>query len=87
MINVDDVRSKNYDRNIEREGWGTDGRDNCILCGRIIEDTTHWIRMTVFGELVEPDAEVPEANDQGCFPVGSGCLRKHPQLRGIVTQP
>jgi hypothetical protein len=86
MINVDDLRSPNYDRNIAREGWGTDGKDNCLLCGKIIDGPMHWVRMTVFGELVGPEAEVPEAEDQGCFAVGNGCLKRHPELREIVME-
>ena len=85
MVNLEDVRSKDYQRNVDREGWGTDGKDNCLICGRIIQDTPHWIRMTVFGELAGPDAVIHECDDQGCFPIGRSCLRKHPQLRELAS--
>ena len=85
-IQLDDVRSPHHDRNMDREGCGTDGKDNCLLCGRIVDPATKWLRMTVFGELVRPDAEVLEAHDQGMFAVGEGCLRRHPELREFVVE-
>jgi len=42
--------------------------------------------MTVFGELVKLDAEVPQDEDQGMFAVGRGCLRRHPELSEFVIE-
>lgn len=85
-IDLDDVRSPSHDRNMDREGCGTDGKQNCLLCGRIVDPATRWLRMTVMGKLVRPDAEVPEHLDQGMFAVGAGCLRRHPELREFVVR-
>jgi hypothetical protein len=84
VIQLDDVRSPRYHRNMDREGYGHDGKHNCLLCGRIVDPATKWLRMTVSGDLVKPDAEVPESRDQGMFVVGNGCLRRHPELRDFV---
>ena len=71
---------------MERDGCGTDGKDNCLICGRIVDPATEWLRITVFGEIIEPDAEVSEAEDQGMFAAGNGCLRRHPELREFVVE-
>ena len=55
VIQLDDVKSPQHDRNMDREGCGHEGKQNCLLCGRIVDPATKWLRMTVFGEIVRPD--------------------------------
>ena len=84
-VDLESIRSPRYDHNIDREGYGSDGKDNCLICGKIMEESRYWVRMTVFGEIVKPDEVIEERYDQGCFAIGASCLRRHPELREYVV--
>ena len=69
---------KNGNRNVRYKG-----QDNpCRLCGCQLTQKAYenawFVRMTVNGDLVQKDAEVAEADDQGWFPIGTGCAKKIP---------
>ena len=69
-ILLEEIRSKQYENNIEAYGeWS----DTCICCGKRT-DEKYSIQMTTDGYLV--DAEYELENSQGCFPIGKICLKK-----------
>lgn len=73
-IRLEDIRSKQYDNNVERLGeWS----DTCICCGkRTIE--RYLIQFTTDGYLVDSKDEVE--NTQGFFSIGKICLKKFNKL-------
>lgn len=59
----------------------------CAVCGKpvVVAVTTRWARVVDGGARFAPrDEVVEEAGDMGCWPVGRGCLRKHPDLAAIT---
>lgn len=73
-IRLEDIRSKQYDNNVERLGeWS----DTCICCGkRTIE--MYSIQLTTDGYLIDSKDEVK--NTQGFFSIGKICLEKFNKL-------
>jgi hypothetical protein len=64
---------------LARTKTGQTGRE-CAACGKQVKpgpDVPH-CRANVSGQAIPVDAEIPEAEDLGCFPVGSDCARRFP---------
>lgn len=75
FIDLESVRSDQYQANIDREGeWP----ETCLLCGhRLKPNTTLWLHLKTDGNLVPMNiAKLPESEDQGFFPVGADCAKK-----------
>ena len=71
-IPLDEVRSKNYDDNIERLNEDT---NTCFICGkRIKPGREKMVQYLTNGNLVSTDQDVE--NSQGFFPVGPDCAKK-----------
>lgn len=70
-ILLESVRSKNYEKNIDRL---MEHSDTCLICGLRIKGNIKYIQMTTDGYLINEDAEV--SNSQGCFPIGPECMKK-----------
>lgn len=55
----------------------------CVVCGKGVKTPKNWVRIvnggTWIGTAAEGDAE--PAADLGYYPVGSDCLRKHPEIK------
>lgn len=55
--------------------------EHCLLCGKALSDrqvlTGEWVHLHD-NVLVHVDAEVPEASDQGWWPIGADCAKKVP---------
>lgn len=79
-------RSYNYAANARRLR-GDD--EACCVCGKPIKPgNNNWVR-TWFGSYVVTAAEaetLPPRGDTGAYPIGKGCLRRHPELRPYLFQ-
>jgi hypothetical protein len=59
----------------------------CIVCGKSVSNPKHHIRLfwgstgVTQTEANDIIANEGEGGDLGCYPVGSDCLRKHPELK------
>jgi hypothetical protein len=72
-IPLDEVRSKDYEKNIERLN---EDSDTCFICGkRIKPGREKWVHYLTNGNLVSYDGDDIE-NSQGHFPVGPDCAKK-----------
>ena len=72
QIPIDEVRSKQYESNIDKYG---DHSDTCFICGkRIKADNKKYVQYLTTGEIISTDQEVEDS--QGFFPVGSDCAKK-----------
>ena len=73
------VTSPNYVDNSDRCHGN---QEPCAVCGKPIEPSKakHYVRMHVMWAALMPDEEVEPGYDQGYFPIGTDCLRKHPEL-------
>ena len=70
-INLESVRSKNYDANLERLG---EHSNTCFICGKRTASDAY-VHYTTDGNLTNN----PEhADSQGLYSVGSECLKKLP---------
>lgn len=76
-LDLDTIRSPKYDANRDRFGGGEHG--DCIICGKAIRNPgkAKYAAMTIFGELFTDDERIPPEYDQGGFPIGPDCYRKH----------
>jgi len=59
----------------------------CVICGKGMANdrVQKMIRVGGGGScFLPPDAPVDPAGDMGSFPIGSDCLRKHPELHAMT---
>jgi hypothetical protein len=83
-----------YHKNAERVNGE---KTPCAICGRAVNtdsSRTAWIHVHNGGASIVTEAEAKALNDAGreaadmCFyPVGSDCLKRHPELGPYVTRP
>lgn len=77
VLTADEI-AKNGQRNVRYAFQ----ENPCRLCGcqltKKAYENAWFVHMTVNLDLVQKDAEVPEADDQGWFPIGAGCAKKIP---------
>lgn len=74
-ISLDDVRSKNYDKNVDHAGG--EHTDTCHICGKRIKDISKakTVHQLTNGNIVSYGGDDVE-NSQGFFPVGNDCAKK-----------
>lgn len=81
---IDIPKTPDYDKQVKSQGKFPP----CIVCGRPIKNPNHpyHLHMTVDGMAVSvAEAEnLPDDEDQGCFPVGADCIRNHPELKPYI---
>ncbi len=82
-LKVDDITSPDFEKNYSKYGHGENAP--CLLCGKPVKPGSQWVRMAVTLRIIPPDANIPRELDQGFFPVGSGCVRKHPELKPFLV--
>lgn len=79
--------SKDYARN-EKRCRGND--IPCIVCGKPIKDpimnvtgTILWLRAGSgsLSTAIDPNSPDQGGGEMGCWPIGSDCLRRNPQLK------
>lgn len=77
VINLDTIRPKQYESNIDRYG-----EDGCIICGRPMNDRDinagYWVHMLPNGDITdshELDGVIPDYADLGWWQVGCTCYR------------
>lgn len=74
-INLQDIRSTQYDRNVERLGeWA----DTCFICGKRTA-TNKAVHYTTDGMLSSAKTAEEIENSQGLFPIGNECAKKLPK--------
>jgi hypothetical protein len=74
-IDLENVRSKRYDDNVERHG---EFSNTCFLCGKPTAEKLH-VHYTTDGMLIDTTDDSEETNSQGFFPIGSECAKKLPK--------
>jgi hypothetical protein len=85
---LDFERSKNYDRNrLTADG----GKEGCVICGKDIKDAKYWLHL-FWGLTAVTEEEAAEINrkegdggDMYFFPIGTDCLKRHPELKPYAT--
>ena len=87
VINLDEVRPKQYESNIERYGVG-----GCIICGRPLSERDmndgKFVHMLPNGDITdsqELDGKIPENHDLGWWQVGCTCYKNF--LKAAYTKP
>jgi hypothetical protein len=72
QIPIGEIRSKQYENNIDKYG---DHSDTCFICGKRIKTINKkYVQYLTTGEIISTDQEVE--NSQGFFPVGIDCAKK-----------
>lgn len=69
-------------------------RTPCIICGRPVTRPRYWLHEHEGGGTIVTQEEAATldardraqgvSSDMGCWPIGSDCLRQHPELRPYV---
>lgn len=82
------VRSPQHGRNADR---CKENEEPCVICGRPVKDgrATAWVHVHQGGSSVVTEEEaktLDPASDLGCWPVGSDCLRRHPELNPYAVR-
>ncbi|MBX0330101.1 hypothetical protein K2Z83_20750 [Oscillochloris sp. ZM17-4] len=88
MIDVDTVRSPNYDKNVHGPHGPHGDEYPCLVCGRGHSmNTSVLLHIHGGGTLIVTEVEATtlnaagrEAEDMHGYPVGRACLRNHPEL-------
>ena len=87
VINLDEIRPKQYESNIERYG-----QDGCIICGRPLSERDmengKFVHMLPNGDITdsqELDGKIPENHDLGWWQVGCTCYKNF--LKAAYTKP
>jgi hypothetical protein len=87
VINLDEIRPKQYESNIERYG-----EDGCIICGRPLSERDmengKFVHMLPNGDITdsqELDGKIPENHDLGWWQVGCTCYKNF--LKAAYTKP
>lgn len=59
----------------------------CIICGKDVKRPINMVRVFWGTHIVsnEEAAELNESGDTGLHPVGSECLRKHPEINSYIV--
>lgn len=73
-IPLDEIRSEDYEKNINRFG---DHSNTCFICGKRIKniDKAKMVHYLNTGNIVSHEGNDVE-NSQGFFPVGNDCAKK-----------
>jgi hypothetical protein len=75
-------QSPNYRKNVAAY---TAFSEPCIVCGKAIKDANRvrYLAITIYMEALLPSEidTYPSDKQQGCFPIGPDCARKHPELK------
>lgn len=69
------------DHNSNRAGFTP-----CLICGKGIRNDAkriHWLRVGEGGSHLLTEDEPEDAGEMGCWPVGSDCWKKHPELHAF----
>lgn len=87
VINLDEIRPKQYESNIERYG-----EDGCIICGRPLSERDmqngKFVHMLPNGDITdsqELDGKIPDNCDLGWWQVGCTCYKNF--LKAAYTKP
>lgn len=87
VINLDEIRPKQYKSNIERYG-----EDGCIICGRPLSERDmengKFVHMLPNGDITdsqELDGKIPDNADLGWWQVGCTCYKNF--LKAANTKP
>lgn len=79
-------RTKNYHKNMSKAG----DLPTCIICGRGIKvESPAAVRVHAGGAAVVTEEETAQMNasaDLGVYPIGTDCLRRHPELKTYVLR-
>ena len=87
VINLYEIRPKQYESNIERYGVG-----GCIICGRPLSKRdlengkfVHWLPNGDITDSQELDGKIPDNHDLGWWQVGCSCFKNF--LKAAYTKP
>jgi len=62
----------------------------CVICGKAVKAPgKYFVHMMNGGDSIctpDEDATVDEAGDLGMQPIGSRCVREHPELKPYIRQ-
>ncbi len=75
--------------NEARTHANSDGCQPCIVCGRKVRNPQHMVHVHNGGVTIvtETEAEQMDASaDVGLYPIGSDCLRAHPEIKPYVQE-
>jgi hypothetical protein len=73
-IDLEDIRVKEYQNNIDRLG---EYANTCFICGKLIKnmEKAKYVHYLTNGNIISYGGDDVE-NSQGFFPVGSDCAKK-----------
>lgn len=87
LIDIDKIRTKNYEANCEIYGDG-----GCIICGRPLNDRDmnaghflHWLPNGDVTDSTELDGIIPDSHDLGWWQVGNTCYKNF--LKAAYEKP
>jgi hypothetical protein len=76
--------SPHYGKNLQT--WNSADALPCVVCGKTVRNPKHYVHFWTAAYAVM-ESEVPSldvSGDMGHYPVGSDCLRQHPELKPYV---
>lgn len=66
--------------------YGANDGSHCVVCNKPVDTdkkTTYWVRIVGGGGWIgtHEEADANPEFDLGCYPVGSDCLKRHPEIQ------
>lgn len=61
----------------------------CVVCGKAVKSARRKMVRMWWGTVLVTEAEaltLESAGDMGYYPIGSGCLLRHPELKPYVAK-
>lgn len=87
MVDVDRNPDCHEQEHRTRRAVGDGAYDPCWICGRVVRNPKHWLHIHEGGAVAVTEAVAatldPNA-DMGCYPIGTDCLKKHPELKAVA---
>lgn len=87
---IDIPFAPDFSENMDRTN--SHGDHPCIICGRKARQSRYWVHVHGGFTTIVTEQEAERLNateyvraDMGMFPIGSDCLRKHPELKEYVV--
>jgi len=67
--------------------YGDNVGDACVVCSRPIAEPKYMVRIYAGCDIcTDAEAEANPDADTGFYPIGTECIRKHPQIKPYVQE-
>jgi hypothetical protein len=86
MTTIPIPRSPKYEENEDGPKGPKGGQQPCIVCGLACPTPQFFVHVVDGGgSLMDSPEPTNDGGDLGLYPIGSGCLKRYPELRDYAS--